>query len=289
QPMEPTHQVPRMAARHWTAPVLAACLAIAGVLAAGAWQGGWLARAPAPPHMSIAVLPFQNLGGEPGEDYLADAITDDLTTDLSHIEGAFVVARNSAANYRERPATVQRMGLELGVRYVLEGSVRKLGSTMRVNAQLIATETGAQVWSDRFDEEFGDIAAGQNQVVRRIGSVLGFEMIEMEAARSVRDHPDAPDVFDLVLRGRALRNLQPSRRREAEALALFEQALRQDPSSVAAKLGIASTLVSRSLGFIVQWTTADELERAAGLVADARGHAQCRGGVGYPGAAAPGA
>ena len=129
------------------------------------------------PRLSLVVLPFENLGDDPKDDYLADGITDDLTTDLSRIPDAFVIARESAYPTRARP-DLRQIGRELGVRYVIEGSVRRINSTLRVNVQLISSETGGLVWSDRFDEEISELAAGQEQVVTRMRAGLGISMVE---------------------------------------------------------------------------------------------------------------
>ena len=103
------------------------------------------------PRLSIVVLPFENLSGDKEQDYFADAITDDLTTDLSHLQDAFVIARGTAFTYKGKPIDAKQIGKDLGVRYVLEGSVRRVGENVEVNAQLISTETGAHVWADRFE------------------------------------------------------------------------------------------------------------------------------------------
>jgi TolB-like protein len=216
------------------------------------------------------VLPFESLGSDASDDYLADGITEDLTTDLSHVPGAFVIARKSAYAYRGKPTDVRQVGSELGVRYVLEGSVRKLGTTLRVNARLVSTETGADLWTDRFDEQLASLGRGQDEIVRRIGTALGIEMVDIESARSLRERAANPDAFDLVLRARSLRNRSGGRERDEQALALYEQALRLDPTSAPAMLGIASILIERNFGTLGEWTTADDMDRAAKLIASAR-------------------
>ena len=158
------------------------------------------------PRLSIVVLPFELLGGDPADGYLADGITEDLTTDLSHVPGTFVIARGSAYSYRGKATDVRRIGAELGVRYAVEGSVRRLGATLRVNAQLISTETGAQLWSDRFDQPISDLASGQEQIVIRLRAALAIGLTDIEARRSARERPTNPDAFDLILRARAERN-----------------------------------------------------------------------------------
>ena len=121
-------------------------------------------------------LPFENLSGDPRDDYLAEGITEDITTDLSRVPGMFVIARESAYTYQGKAVDVRKIGEELGVRYVLEGSVRKLGDALRVNAQLIATETGAHLWADRFDQKLDDLSAGQEAIVDRIGQTLNVHL-----------------------------------------------------------------------------------------------------------------
>ncbi len=146
------------------------------------------------------MLPFENLGGDPKDDYLAEGITEDVTTDLSHVPGMFVIARESAYAYQGKAVDVRKIGEELGVRYVLEGSVRKLGDALRVNAQLVATETGAHLWADRFDQNLDDLSAGQEEIVDRIGQTLNVALTDLESARSKRERPTNPDAFDLILR-----------------------------------------------------------------------------------------
>src|SRR5262245_24410917 len=222
------------------------------------------------PRLSLVVLPFQNLSGDASQEYYADGITEDLTTDLAHIPGAFVIARTSALSYKGRPVDVQKVGETLGVRYVVEGSLRRIEDVLRVNVQLIATESGAHLWSDRFDVVVTSLAQGQEDIVRRMATTLNVQMVDVESARSVRERPTSPDAFDLILQARALHAQPPSRQRESQVLGLYERALQLDPSSMAAMLGIANNIINRSLGFLGQWVTADELARAATLVAEAR-------------------
>lgn len=161
--------IPTMPSRRLTAaPAARRRLAFPlGVLVVVLTTGGMLLRqhlAPtnAAPRLSIVVLPFNNLSGDRTEDYLAEAVTDDVTTDLSRVPGTFVIARQTAYSYQGRTMDMRRIGTELNVRYALEGSVRKLGDVLRVNAQLVATETGAHLWAGRFDERL----EGCCQVVR---------------------------------------------------------------------------------------------------------------------------
>jgi adenylate cyclase len=253
--------------RRWLA---AGCgIVMAVLLAAAARHEGWFAGQPVPARLSIVVLPFENLSSDPKVNYLADGITDDLTSDLSHIPDAMVIARESAYTYKGKPEDVRKIGEELGVRYVLEGSVRSLGSTLRVNVQLTSAETGAHLWSDRFDEQISELAAGQEQIVTRMRTELGVSLVEIEKARSLRERPTAPDAFDLVLRARSLANQPPSLQRNDEAKTLLERALKLDPSSVAAMVSIAYYLVDRR-ATTGSWGTLENMQRAESLLSQAR-------------------
>lgn len=218
------------------------------------------------PRLSIVVLPFELLGGDPGDGYLADGITEDLTTDLSHVPGSFVIARASAYAYRGKATDVRRIGTELGVRYAVTGSVRRIGSTLRVNAQLISTESGAQLWSDRFDQAINDLAKGQEATILRLRAALAVGLTDIEARRSARERPTNPDAFDLILRARAERNRAESPEALAETTRLFELALQHDPNSIEALSGVAGALAQSAL---VHDTT-DSLERAAHYLERAR-------------------
>ena len=235
---------------------------------AGAWNAGWFAQPPGAPRLSIIVLPFQNLNSDSAEDYLADAITTDLTGELSHVPGSFVIARDTAYSYKGKPVDVRKLGEELGVRYVLEGTVRKLGDTLRVNALLVAVGTGANLWSDRFDVPVRDIGTGQEEIVEHLSGALGVELIQAEAARSIRERPNNPDAFDLVLRARSL-FFQPANDRQMTAmLDLYERAVRLDPSSVPALTGLVLTLLNAQA--IRPDGKKDMLERTGDLLARAR-------------------
>jgi TolB-like protein/class 3 adenylate cyclase/Tfp pilus assembly protein PilF len=218
---------------------------------------------PAPlvaPRLSIVVLPFANLSNDPDQQYFADAVTDDLTTDLSRIGGMFVISRDSAFTYKERPVNARQIGRELGVRYLLEGSVQRSGKQIRINAQLIAAETDAHLWADRFDREFSDLFALQNEITGRIAVALSAEIIGAETARPTQ-HPDA---LDFILRGHAafLKPLTPEN--FAEAIGYFERALALDPGSVAAQASLAGALAGRVLDGMTE-TRAADLERAEAL------------------------
>jgi adenylate cyclase len=169
------------------------------------------------PRLSIVVLPFANLGNDPDQQYFADGITDDLTTDLSRIANMFVISRSTAFTYRDKPVGAKQIAGELGVRYVVEGSVRRSGNQVRVNTQLIDAETDAHLWAERFDRDTSDLFALQNELTSRITVALNLEMVLAEAARPT----DNPDALDYILRRRATLWKPPTRENYAEAISLF--------------------------------------------------------------------
>ena len=195
------------------------------------------------PRLSIVVLPFANLNGDPKDDYLAAGITEDVTTDLSRVLNMFVIARETAYSYQGKAIDVRKVGEELGVRYALEGSVRKFDDTLRVNAQLISTETGAHLWADRFDQKLSDLSAGQEQIVRRVGQTLEIALTDIENARSKRERPTNPDAFDLYLRAHSLSVHPMGPQERAQHKNLLEQMLRLDPGSVGARTSLAFDLM----------------------------------------------
>ena len=196
------------------------------------------------PRLSIVVLPFANLSNDPDQEYFADGITDDLTTDLSRISGSFVIARTTAFTYKGRPIDVKQIARELGVRYVLEGSVRRTGDQVRVNAQLIDAESGAHLWAHRFDINRANLAEAQNEITGRLARILNVELVKDASRRIEHETAVDPDARDLVMRGWA-RFYQPSSKVAlAEASRAFEHALQIDPRSIDAKIGIAAVLVA---------------------------------------------
>jgi TolB-like protein len=216
------------------------------------------------PRLSIVVLPFANLSNDPDQQYFADGITEDLTTDLSRIADMFVISRNTAFTYRNKPVDTKQIGRELGVRYVLEGSVQRSGSQVRVNAQLIDAETDAHLWAERFDRDTGDLFALQNEITNRIANALGIELIDREAARPT----DNPDALDYILRGRAVFSKPRTPDTFTEAIHLFEHALALDPQSVEAQSSLAGVLAARVLDDLSSSAMAD-IERAEKLVGQA--------------------
>jgi TolB-like protein len=215
------------------------------------------------PRLSIVVLPFTNLGGDPEQEYFADGITDDLTTDLSRISGSFVIARNTAFTYKGKGADARQIGRELGVRYVLEGSIRRSGSQARVNVQLVDAETGAHLWADRFDRDTGDLFGLQNEITGRIARALQLELTIAEARR-LAEHPDA---LAYILRGRALW-WKPRALWWNEGVSLLERALALDPRAVEAQIWLALMLINRVINLTSDAPDVD-IQRADELIARA--------------------
>lgn len=198
----------------------------------------------AAPRLSVVVLPFTNLSGDPGQDYFADAVTDSLTTDLSRIQGSFVIARNTAFTYKGKSVDARQIGRELGVRFVLEGSVQRADDQVRVNAQLIDTETGGHVWSDRFDRPRSNYLELQDDITGRIARMLGLELVVI-AARSIElEHQTNPTASDLALQGWAAVYKPTTPETREEARRLFEHALEVDPHTLRAMTGLSLTLAN---------------------------------------------
>jgi adenylate cyclase len=219
------------------------------------------------PRLSIVVLPFANLGEDREQQYFADGITDDVTTDLSRLADMFVISRNTAFTYRNKPADTKQIGRELGVRYVLEGSVRRSGSRVRINAQLVDAETDAHLWAERFDSDTVDLFTLQDEITSRISVALGSELF-IAAAAQPTEHPDA---LDYIFRARAPLSKPPTRDNYAEAIGLFERALALDPGSVEAQSSLAIVLVRRVLDNMNDSaaSAAADIARAEELVAQA--------------------
>jgi adenylate cyclase len=188
-------------------------------------------------HLSIVVLPFTNLSGDPAQDYFADGVTENLTTELSRIRDSFVIARNTAFTYKGKTIDAKEIGKELGVRYVLEGSVQRDQNRVRVNAQLIDAESGAHLWADRFEEAVADLFKLQDEVVARLANSLGNELVKAEADKGTRSKN--ADAIDLTMRGRAiaLHDAWHIKENNDAARALFEQALKIDPNESEALAG----------------------------------------------------
>ena len=195
------------------------------------------------PRLSIVVMPFSNLSNDPEQEYFADGITEDLTTDLSRISGSFVIARNTAFAYKGKPVDVKQIGRELGVRYVLEGSVRRTGDWVRVNVQLIDAENGAHLWANRFDTDRANLPEAQNEITGRLARTLNLELVAAADRRIEQERAVDPDARDIVMRGWTLYYRPPSPALRREAQRMFEQALELDARSVDARIGLATILV----------------------------------------------
>jgi TolB-like protein len=201
-------------------------------------QNGPAPHTPSAPRLSIVVLPFANIGGDPEQDYFADGVTESLTTDLSRIAGSFVIARNTAFTFKGKAMDVQKLGRELNVRYVLEGSVQRGGNRMRVNVQLIDVETGNHLWAERFDKPITDLFDMQDEIVSRLANALDTQLVVAEARRSERSlHPDA---MDLCFQGMACWHKGLTNEYLTQSRGLYERALALDPGNAEALVGIAN-------------------------------------------------
>jgi TolB-like protein/class 3 adenylate cyclase len=190
------------------------------------------------PRLSIVVLPFANIGGDPEQEYFVDGVTESLTTDLSRITGSFVIARNTAFTYKGKPIDVKQIGRELNVRYVLEGSVQRGGNRMRVNVQLVDAESATHLWAERFDRPMADLLDMQDEVVAQLANVLSAQLTAVEARRAEQSlHPDS---MDLYFQGLAWFYKGPTSENLARARGFFERALALDPGNVDALVWIAT-------------------------------------------------
>jgi len=202
------------------------------------------AGGPAPPRLSLVVLPFLNIGGSAEADPFVAGITETLTTDLSRCSGVFAISRNTAFTYKGRPIDTRQVGRELGVRYVLEGSVQNAGERFRFNAQLVDAESGAHLWAERFDKQRADLLDMQDEVTARLARTIHIELIAAESRRAAREHPDHFDSVDHTLRGWAAWNRHLSLEAACQARHYFEAALRLDADNVGALLGFANATMS---------------------------------------------
>ena len=233
--------------------LLGAGIAAFLLVIAGAWY--FLAAnhvtSPAAAHLSIVVLPFTNLSGDSAQDYLADALTDELTTSLARIHNSFVIARNTAFTYKGKPVDAKVIGKDLGVRYVLEGSVQPSGDQVRVNAQLIDADSGAHLWAEQFDTPRADLLQTQDEIVLHLARAIYIQSTEVEAARLKRTPAANPDAETLALQCHAALDRGGYIGKEADAgFPLCEQALALDPNNSRALtfLGIKYWLPA-ALGF----------------------------------------
>ena len=213
-------------------------------------------------HLSIVVLPFANLSGDPTQDYFADGITENLTTDLSRLSGSFVIARNTAFTFKGKNVDAKEIGKELGVRYVLEGSVQRDQNQVRVNAQLIDAESGGHLWAERFDKPLSNLFSMQDEIVASLASRLGAELITNEARRAERT-PN-PNSMDLYFQGMAWINKGRNPADTARGRGFFERALALDPDNLDAAIGLACADVQAAVGYYVD----DKAERLESVEAN---------------------
>ncbi|HYA72674.1 MAG TPA: adenylate/guanylate cyclase domain-containing protein, partial [Roseiarcus sp.] len=195
------------------------------------------------PRLSLLVLPFANIGGDLEQEYFVDGVTESLTTDLSRIRGSFVIARNTAFSYKGKAVDLKQVGRELNVRYVLEGSVQRGGSRMRVNVQLIDAESGSHLWAERFDKPVADLFDMQDEIVARLANALEAQISAAEARRA--EGAQNPDATDLYFQGIAWMNKGATPDNFARAHGFFERALEIDPGNFEAVVG---------RGFVDAWS-----------------------------------
>ena len=231
----------------------------------------------APPRLSIVVLPFANIGGDPAHEHFVDGVTESLTTDLSRIRGAYVVARNTAFTYKGKPLDVKTIGRELNVRYVLEGSVQGGGARMRVNVQLIDADTGSHLWAERFDKPLADLFDMQDEIVARLAGALNAQLTAAEARRA--EQAPNPNSMDLFFQGLAWLNKAYTPDNITRARSFFDRALAAGPGNVDALIQSARSDIIEAVNFFVTDRKAAvaaaeaKLTRALSSVPDhARGH-----------------
>jgi len=254
---------PRSRKTFWTASALAALLLL--LAAFGAWRW-WTPSTPLSEKGSIAILPFENIGSDPKWDRFAVGVTEDIVTDLSHSKDLFVVARNSTEVYRGKPADVRSIGRDLGVRYVLEGSIQPSGDQVRVTAQLIDARTGGHVWSERYDRPADDLFAVQNDVTQRIAATIAVsEGAVAEAERNLirRKPPASLTAFDTYLLAMEAKH-KVTKETLAKADGLFRKAIELDPRLARAYYGLATVQM-----YLIDLGLAPSVEQALSTIMDA--------------------
>ena len=215
---------------------------------------------------SIAVLPFANMSGDPGQEYFSDGITEDITTELSRFRSLSVIARHSSFAFKGKAVTVQQIGRELDVEFVLEGSVRRAGSRVRITAQLIDAQTSAHIWAERLDRDMDDLFAMQDEVTERIVTTIATRLERTEQERAGRRQPEAMRAYDYILRARAI--VSETAEANHQSRALYEKAVALEPKSILALTGIAWT-------HVIDWQSCwsdpaeDDMERAYKLARQA--------------------
>jgi TolB-like protein len=233
-----------------------------GVRFVGAVQERQAAAEPAisiPPRLSIIVLPFTNLSNDPELEFSADGITDDLTTDLSQIPGSFVIAHNTALTLKGDSVDVKRIGREFGACYVVEGSLRRAGESVRVNVQLVDAESGAHLWADRFDYNPANLAPAQNEILGRLARTLSLKLVGAAGLHIERQEALDAEPRDLLIRGWALFNRATTAAILREAQVVFERVLEIEPDSIGARIGVGYALAVNVANY---WSTSVERDKA---------------------------
>jgi adenylate cyclase len=211
------------------------------------------------PRASIMVLPFRNVSSIPGQDYFADAVTDDVTTDLSRLSDTVVISPGTAFTYKGKAVDPRQIGREFGVRYLLEGSIRKDGMQVQTNAQLVEARTAAHIWADRFDTELADLSELQDAITGRIASSLHIQLLQAEHRRAMAERPADPDAVDLRLHAMALIVAGPSPEHHLSARQFLEQSLQRDPQSAESWSQLAGLLVN---DYLNDWNEAKQSQEA---------------------------
>jgi adenylate cyclase len=262
------------ATRRWRIPAIAAALVV--IIAAGglAWWQPWVERVeaaslermafPLPEKPSVAVLPFDNLSGDPAQEYFSDGMTENIITALSKIPDMFVIARNSSFTYKGKPVKVQQVAEELGVRYVLEGSVQRSGDQVRVTAQLIDAVSGHHLWAERYDRQVADYFAVQDDIARNVVTALEVKLTAGEIARFRRRQTDNLEAYEYFLRGNALVDRGDNKADNAEARRLYEKAVALDPNFSSAWIWLS---ITHQLDARIGWS--GDRARSISLAADA--------------------
>jgi adenylate cyclase len=214
------------------------------------------------PPFSLAIVPFDNLSGNGAEDYIADSITDDINSDLSRVRGMCVLARSAATVLKGKSIDPRDVGKALQVRYLLEGSVRKIDDIARVNVRLVDANSGRDIWADHFDQSLKDLGAGEDAIVRRIGAALRTRLVDIENARNRQERPTNPNASDLIVRANSISDHPHGATGQNQAIALLEKALLLNPNSVQAMADLAFHLLDR-------YNDATDIERAADLLSHA--------------------
>jgi adenylate cyclase len=238
--------------RRWLVTGSVVLLVAALIVTAGLWlawpRGGaqpndLVVAEPGRGVVSLVILPFKNVGGDPEQEYFVDGITDDLTSSVSLLRGAVVIARNTAFAYKGKPVDVREVGRELGVRYLVEGTVHSSGDQVRVSARLIDAATAANIWTEEFDMDRHDLSRVREDVTARLAHFLNVQLLFAQGERPLRERPHNPEAVDFVMRANALWFRTPRGHDVSEPRRLFREALQRDPSLASAWTGLAMTYV----------------------------------------------